>query len=113
MRNLACTPTCVFTRTFTGTIPGSQNCLVGYECDPDINEQISPTNFTAVENADREVTFTIVPNDAQPATLCGAITLTATGAPVKSLPPFPVLRLTVAVAGTGPDANYVFANGFE
>lgn len=113
MRNLACTPTCVFTRTFTGTIPGGQNWLVGYEGDPDVNVQIDPSTFSVAEGADQEVTFTISPNGAQPATLFGAITLTATGAPVRSLPPFPVLRLTVAIAGTGPDANYVFANGFE
>ncbi|MCB1552555.1 MAG: S8 family serine peptidase [Xanthomonadales bacterium] len=113
LRNLACTPTCVFSRTFTGTIPGGQVWLLGYEGDPDINVQFSAPTFSVTNGGDETVTFTVSPNGPQPDTLFGAITLTAQGAPVESPPPLPVLRLTVAIAGNGPDANYVFANGFE
>lgn len=108
VRNMACTPSCTFTRTVRSTLAVGATYNVTVDQPTGFVVGVSPSNFTVAAGATQMLTITVTPQlgEAGSAIRFGAINLT------HFMGPSPVQHITVAVKGAGPSDN-VFANGFE
>ncbi|ANB17802.1 S8 family serine peptidase [Dokdonella koreensis] len=110
MRNVACTPSCTFTRTVRSTLATASNWAVTFETAADITAVVTPASFTLAPGATQTLQIT-VSVDASGRSLMapsmpgfGAIVLTEAGGLS------PPEHLSVAVRGV---RDHLFTDGFD
>lgn len=113
MRNMNCTPSCTFQRTFTSTLATAATWNITFESNPGVNVAVaaSPSSFTIPAGGTQVVNFTITPDAYGSNTQVpnppafGYVVLTPTN-PALS----PVEHVTVAVRRP---RDGIFRNGFD
>lgn len=107
LRNMACTPTCTFTRTVRSTLAASANWTSGFMTSGGVSVTVSPASFAIAPGATQVLTITVAPTGAPivaPVVGFGYITLT------ESAAQSPAEHITVAIRGIG---DVIFKNGFD
>lgn len=113
LRNVACSPTCTFTRTFRNPHGTATTWNITAENPTGFEMQAAPASFLIPAGGTQAVTFTITPTLGEPGTAIRFGTLLLTQAiPGRGSVTYPEQHLTVAVRGAGPSIN-LFSNGFE
>ncbi|AVP98774.1 hypothetical protein C7S18_17000 [Ahniella affigens] len=116
MRDMACTPSCTFTRTVRSVSTSPETWAVVAESPTGFVAEVSPSNFTIPAGGTQTLTFTYTPQLGETgASIRFApvrINLPLLGAVEGGLSSAPEQVLTVAVKGVGPSIN-LFSNSFE
>lgn len=109
VRDMACTPSCTWTRTVTSALATPATWNVAVENPTGFVLEATPAQFVIDPGQSQVITITATPQLNEPGTTLrfGAVTLTR--APVG---PDPVLHISVSVRGAGP-FDPIFAHDFE
>lgn len=105
VRNVACTPSCTFTRTVRSTLGAPATYDVTVDNPTGFLTVVTPSNFTIASGATQVLTITVTRELVEPSTAIrfGAINLT------HFMGPSPQQHITVAVQVPDP----IFRHGFE
>ena len=109
LRNLTCTPTCSWTRTFKNQLDTQGTWNITSDIAGTVVLEASPSTFTLAPGATQTVTFTASPTTTLTNIVFGNVVLT------ENVGQSPAQHLTVAVrgTGTGPIEDLIFADGFD
>jgi len=113
LRNLTCTPSCTFTRTFRSTQASPVSYTITSENPTGFDVQASPASFSLGAGGTQTVTFTLTPQLGETGTAIrfGTV-LVSPNLPGRGAVTLPAQHLTVAARGVGPSVN-LFLDGFE